>query len=596
MADALPENNQAHLFMNPLIQTLCLLMVPLLSASGETIDEDADPAASNLSPIWINQVGYHPQQQKWAVISDPQAKAFQIVEAEGDATPLFEGTIGEPAYWQPLQAEVALVDFSDFKTPGRFLIKTDTGAISAPLIIRNEALRELSKAAIKAFYFSRASFELEPAYAGKWARPAGHPDDHVLIHASAASESRPEGSVVSAPKGWYDAGDYNKYIVNSGISTYTLLLAYRMFPEYYNRLDLNIPESGNDIPDLLDEVKWNLDWMLAMQDPDDGGVYHKLTTLSFEPAVMPHLLNDPRYMVMKSTPAAYNFAAVMAMAHRVWKPFDAEYANTCLQAAIHAWEWAEANPDILYKQPEDVHTGHYGDRDIRDEHFWAATELYLATDQEKFIEVARSIDCEIGVPGWNAVGILGHYSLAVEKQLPESISVIREQADKELRLANRSAAKVGMENKDYIWGSNAVAANKSMLLLIAHCLTGDTESFSIACDKLNYILGKNPTGYCFVTGFGARPVMNPHYRPSMGDDLKDPHPGFLSGGPNHQRHDVKWVSGYLGDAPAMAFCDEEASYATNEIAINWNAPLSFITGAVEAILEASAAPEDPTDE
>ena len=141
----------------------------------------------------------------------------------------------------------------------------------------------INRAAIRSYYLNRASIELLPKFAGTYARAEGHPDDHVLIHASAASEQRPEGTVISAPKGWYDAGDYNKYIVNSGITAYTLLAAYEQFPNYYNKQVLNIPESGNKVPDLLNEVMWNLQWMLAMQDPNDGGVYHKLTTKLFDP-------------------------------------------------------------------------------------------------------------------------------------------------------------------------------------------------------------------------------------------------------------------------------------------------------------------------
>ncbi len=160
-------------------------------------------------------------------------------------------------------------------------------------------------AAIKAYYFNSASQQLDPAYAGVWARPAGHPDDQVKIHASAASASRPTGTVVQSPKGWYDAGDYNKYVVNSGISTFTLLDAWTDFKDFYRERQWTIPESGNSMPDLLDEVVWNLDWMSTMQDPADGGVYHKLTNLNFDGTVMPHQAVAPRYLVQKTTAASF---------------------------------------------------------------------------------------------------------------------------------------------------------------------------------------------------------------------------------------------------------------------------------------------------
>src|SRR5690606_8542169 len=172
-------------------------------------------------------------------------------------------------------------------------------------------------------------------------------DDRVLVHASAAKHERQEATVISAPRGWYDAGDYNNYIVNSGITTGTLLMLYEHFPAYFAALDLNIPESGNDVPDLLDEILWNLRWMLAMQDPDDGGVYHKLTDPSFDGMQLPHRANQRRYVVQKSTPATLDFAAVTALAARIFDDFETELpglADSCLAAARAAWNWALANP------------------------------------------------------------------------------------------------------------------------------------------------------------------------------------------------------------------------------------------------------------
>ena len=134
---------------------------------------------------------------------------------------------------------------------------------------------------MKGFYFQRVSTPLESKYAGPWARPAGHPDDKVEVHPSATSTQLPAGTIISSPGGWYDAGDYNKYVVNSGITMGTLLSAYEDFPAYFDTLNTNIPESGNRLPDILDEVLVNLRWMLTMQDPGDGGVYHKCTNASF---------------------------------------------------------------------------------------------------------------------------------------------------------------------------------------------------------------------------------------------------------------------------------------------------------------------------
>ena len=134
-------------------------------------------------------------------------------------------------------------------------------------------------------------------------------------------QHRPAGTIISTPYGWYDAGDYNKYIVNSGISTFTLLSAYETYPSYFDTLELNIPESGNGIPDILDEALWNIRWMMTMQDTTDGGVYNKTTEASFSSFVMPAQVTTTRYVAAKGTAATLDFAAIMAMTARIYKNY-----------------------------------------------------------------------------------------------------------------------------------------------------------------------------------------------------------------------------------------------------------------------------------
>jgi endoglucanase len=217
---------------------------------------------------------------------------------------------------------VRLADFSRLRASGAYRIKVTGLADSAPFTIGLEVYRELDAAALRSYYFQRSGIALLPEYAGAWARPAGHPDTEVLVHPSAATSKRPAGTVISSPMGWYDAGDYNKYVVNSGITTYTLLAACEHFPSWFDKLQVKLPESGNGLPDVLAEALWNVEWMASTQAPDDGGVYHKLTNKVFDPMVMPSQATTPRYVVQKTTAAALGFAAVMATASRVLAPFD----------------------------------------------------------------------------------------------------------------------------------------------------------------------------------------------------------------------------------------------------------------------------------
>ena len=253
--------------------------LPLLAAVGHS--HTAHAALAGDGQIKLDQIGYLPGSAKVAVVPNGDGAAFAIVKAGSD-TVVMRGTLGAAAAYAPAAETVRLANFSDLAAPGRYQLRVAGLPDSAPFTVGADAYQALNAAAIKAYYLNRAGIALPEKHAGIFARKAGHPDTHILIHESAASAARPAGTVISSPKGWYDAGDYNKYIVNSGITTYTLLAAYEDFPEFYKAQNLNIPESGNGIPDLLNEVLWNLDWMLTMQDPADGGVYHKLTDKSFD--------------------------------------------------------------------------------------------------------------------------------------------------------------------------------------------------------------------------------------------------------------------------------------------------------------------------
>ncbi len=560
--------------------------------------------------IRINQIGFYPGGPKFAVAVGSTSNTFYLTSANQSDT-LFSGPMGAARTWSHSGESVRLIDFTDFELPGEYTLVVPDLGVSHAFAIREHVHQIISRAAIKGYYFQRASTALTTEHAGKWQRPAGHPDLTVFVHASAATSERPENTVVSSAKGWYDAGDYNKYVVNSGISTYTILAAYEHFPEYYRELTLNIPESNNTLPDILDEALWNLRWLLTMQDPHDGGVYHKLTTANFSGTVMPHRATATRYVVQKSTPAALNFAAVMAQASRIFHHFGSEmpaFADTCLTAALDAWNWARRNSNVRYAQDAmnlfydpDVVTGAYDDGgNFSDEFQWAAAELFIATGADSFLAAHNPLSGAAGVPWWGGVQALGLYALALHRtELAEAIdtsavvSAVVNLAESLRNEVNTSPYHVAMgrRNDDFVWGSNGVAANQGMALILAHKVTRDAAFLHAAIQNLDYLLGRNATGYCFVTGFGDNSPMHPHHRQSESDGVAEPVPGLLVGGPNPGRQDG--CSGYLGTERARSYLDDWCSYASNEIAINWNAPLVFMAGAIEALKSADGKP-DPT--
>ncbi|MEO7214271.1 glycoside hydrolase family 9 protein [Mucilaginibacter sp.] len=549
--------------------------------------------------IRLNQVGFYPGASKVAIIAVQQSGKFYIRSLNNKT--VFTGDLKMSTQAAFSGKFTSIADFSSFKKPGKYVVNLPGLGDSYPFEISTNALKPVADGTIKAFYYQRASIPLEEKYAGKWHRAAGHPDDKVLIHPSAATERRPEGTMISSPRGWYDAGDYNKYIVNSGISTATLLSLYEDFPEYMKTVKLNIPESNNRLPDVLDEVLWNLRWMLTMQDPNDGGVYHKLTNPRFDAMIMPDKADSARYVVQKSTAAALDFAAVMAQASRVFKKSPQALpglADSCIKASEYAWQWATKNPAVLYNQDAmnrqfkpAVVTGTYGDRSVADEFFWAAAELYVSTGKAEYQDkISLNKNEKVQVPTWSNVKLLGYYTLAQnagitradKPQIKEAKEWLLYAADKFIAGADSNAYQTVMTKSktNFNWGSNSNAANQGMLLIKAYKLSGKKIYLENALANLDYILGRNGTGYSYVTGFGSKLVMHPHHRPSVADGVEDPIPGLLSGGPNPGMQDKIQVPSIF---PDEAFIDDDRSYATNEIAINWNAPVAYLANAIEAL-------------
>ena len=201
------------------------------------------PTPAPQANIRLNQIGFHTSAPKVAVVPNVPAMQFNVV-SDSDSSLVYTGDLSAADVWTPSSESLKLADFSSVTTSGTYHIEVAGVSDSHSFEIGGaDIYNDLHDATIKAYYFNRASTELLAEHAGVYARAAGHPDDDVLIHSSAAGPERMAGASISSPKGWYDAGDYNKYIVNSGISTYTLLIAYEHFPEAYTR-DLNIPESA----------------------------------------------------------------------------------------------------------------------------------------------------------------------------------------------------------------------------------------------------------------------------------------------------------------------------------------------------------------
>ncbi|HYG40109.1 MAG TPA: glycoside hydrolase family 9 protein, partial [Cytophagales bacterium] len=287
---------------------------------------------------------------------------------------------------------------------------------------------------------------------------------------------------------------------------------------------------------------------------------------------------------------------------RIFKTFSKEFpglADSCLIASKRAWAWAKKNPNLIYDQDlinknfdPDITTGTYGDNNVKDELFWAAAELYATTKEDVYLTTIKSeMDKNMSLPSWSNVEALGYYSLLRNrKELPEAS---KKELDKIEYLVlsfsnklingvsdNPYATVMGKSEKDFIWGSNAVAANQGIALIQAYLIKSEAKYLNYALANLDYLLGRNATGYSFVTGFGDKSPKHPHHRPSEADEVKEPVPGLLVGGPNSGKQDG---CSYPHSLPSESYVDEYCSYASNEIAINWNAPFVYLAGALEVM-------------
>jgi len=540
------------------------------------------------SLIRLNQVGFYPDSKKIAVIADNTDGEFIVTNVTNNGV-VYKGKLSGPKKSSYSPNITRIADFSAVKTQGIYKINVPGKGDSYTFEVKPKVFNSLTKALIKGFYFQRMSTHLYPEYSGKWSRADGHPDKEVIVHPAAASASRPAGSIVSCPGGWYDAGDYNKYIVNSGITMGTLL---------------SFPESGDKVPDLLNEILWNLRWMFTMQDPADGGVYNKVTNADFDGMVMPSQCITPRYLIPKGTAATLDFAAVMAQSGRIFAKFKTilpGLSDSCMSSAIKAWGWAVINPKVEYDQNKMnnefkpvINTGGYGDNNFSDEFIWAASELYVSTKKTDYYKAINMVpDTLMPLPSWNQVKLLGYYSLArYQKKLKgnakKDFKVIKSglirEADKMIAGASERSYQTAMGNsvRDFVWGSNSVAANQGILLIQVYKLTSDRKYLDYALSNLDYIMGRNATGYSFVTGVGHKTPMHIHHRQSEADFIDDPVPGLLAGGPNPGQQDK--CTTYTSKIADESYTDVSCSYASNEIAINWNAPAAYLAGAIEALM------------
>lgn len=562
-----------------------------------------EPHVPDTGPrVRVNQVGYLPSGPKNAtLVTDATSRLPWQLKDDGGRT-VAQGWSVPRGVDASSGQNVHSIDFGRHQRPGEGYTLVADGETSRPFDIGTAACERLRTDSAKYYYTQRSgiaiSDELRPGYA----RPAGH----VGVAPNQGDTEVPcrPGEcdyTLDVSGGWYDAGDHGKYVVNGGISTWELLSTYERSlhartgePSKLGDGTLAIPESGNKVPDILDEVRWELDFLLKMQVPDGqplaGMAHHKIHDEAW--TGLPLLPDDDpqkRELHPPTTAATLNLAATAAQAARLYRPYDREFAAKALAAAREAFAAALAHPDVLADESDGIGGGAYPDGQVEDEFYWAAAELYLTTGERDFRDRVLGSPVHtadiFGPLGfdWARTAAAARLDLAtVPSGLPGRDKVRRSVVQGADRyLATLKAHPYGMpyapEGNVYDWGSSHQVLNNAVVLATAYDITGGSKYRDGAVQSMDYILGRNALNMSYVTGYGEVNAHNQHsrwYAHQLDPSLPEPPDGTLSGGPNSNIQDPYAQSKLQGCVAQFCFIDDIQSWSTNEHTINWNAALA----------------------
>ena len=572
-------------------------------ADGSAANNAGANSTASLS-IAVSQIGYLCADTKTVILQIGETPADGFVLKNDAGETVWEGSLGEAFYDAASGRMLQRGDFSEVTEPGTYFVQAQLDGVSlesAPFVIGETVFDDLRTDVFRMLYLQRCGTAVEDDI---FAHDACHLQQAFLYGTN---------QVKDVSGGWHDAGDYGRYVVSGAKAVADLMLAYDLSggaddgyglsggaddgyglsggaDDKYGLSDgeddgyglsggtddgYGIPESGNGVSDLLDEARFELEWMLKMQD-ENGGVYHKVTCRNFPGVVTPEEETAELVIAPISLTATADFAAVMAKASYLYRDIDPGFSQTVLSAALKAWKYGKDLPsDGGFVNPTDISTGEYPDTNDADEFFWAASELYLAGELDEE-EVTARFDAQMEVGfGWQSMAGYGMWDLVRSEKAPAAIA--DQLKTKVLADVDAIVSSAKMDGffmafgENYPWGSNMSVANNGVKLSLAWKLTGEEEYRILAGQQRDYLLGVNTTGYCFVSQEGDLSPAHPHHRPSQAAGF--PMKGMLAGGPNSSLEDPFAANVLSGSAPAACYVDNEQSYSTNEVAVYWNSPL-----------------------
>lgn len=524
--------------------------------------------------IFVNQAGYTEKGAKRAVMPF-ECDEFMIVDSFGVCR--YTGRAECFGKDEASGDTVYTADFTDFCKVGEYRIHAGRKS-SALFRIGENAYGEVFRDTAKAFYYLRCGCGLEEKYAGVY--------HHGICHRSPAVLWSDRSVSLDVSGGWHDAGDYGRYVTAGVCAAAHLLYAFKLFPAAFEKLKLNIPKEN--MPDILAEVKYELEWLMKMQR-GDGGVYHKVTTALHAPFVMPEEDREQLYVFDVSSMAAADLAAVLALASGVYRKYDRDFSDRLFAAAERSLSWLENNPEFIgFSNPEGNNTGSYGEWNDDSNRYWAYAEMYALTGEASYHDKMLGL-IEKGFPltglGYTEMGGFGSlaYLLSERGKDEKTAAVLKKAFDDKAaqlkELSDKCGYSVAMDKNDYHWGSNMTVMKNGMIFAINDYLNKDSKAREYATKQLDYLLGVNALGISYVTGHGEFRSNYPHLRPAFADGIEECIPGMVVGGPNGRPADP-FAEEIIerGTPPMKCYADDTASYSLNEITIYWNSPAVFVLG------------------
>jgi hypothetical protein len=491
--------------------------------------------------IRASQIGYRPQDAKTAIAfgAAPVPDSFTIVPA-GSGKAVFEGKARPVAgvKWGQ-QENHAELDFSSFKTPGDYLLRLG-GNESIPLKIGNDAYAQLPDQLLEFMREQRCGYN-------PWLDAVCHSFDGRTAFGPLTN-----GTYFDARGGWHDAADLLKYLLTSGNATAQMLLAYALadsaadrgiFADKVNGLGQPYP---NGIPDVLDEGRWGLEWMLKLHPAPDK-LYHQVADdrdhtgrrlpqneiadygwgkggarVVYYADGQPQGLQKYKSQSTGVANLAGRYAAAMALAYQIWKtdPQQRGFAERCLQAGKEVYELGRAKEGVQqgnsYSAPY-----RYEETTWADDMEWGAAELFRATRKGRYLDEAKHYARLAAADSWMGKEQTGHYQYypfmnlghfrlydLVDHNFKKTLAgYYSEGIERCVRAGEKNPYRIGVP---FIWCSNNLTTALATQCLLYEWMTGDRHYRDFAARQRDWLLGRNPWGFSMFTEIGQRCPKDPH--------------------------------------------------------------------------------------